>query len=61
MTKIELRHHHVDNHDYVYHRPVDDDDGERGPSPLVNRTLVSEYFRGTRPERARLTLIVEND
>ena len=61
MTKIELRYHHTNNRGHVYYKPVDDDDGGRGPTLLVNQTLVSEHFRGTRPEHARLTLIVDND
>ena len=59
MMKIELRFDHTDNHGYVYYKPVDDT--RRGPSLLVNQTLVSGHFRGMKPENAKLTLIVEND
>ena len=31
---------------------------DRGPSLLVNQTLVSEYFRGMDPENARAALIL---
>ena len=61
MTKVELRYHHPNNQGHVYYKPVDDDDSKRGPTLLVNQTLVSEYFRGKRAEHARLTLIAEND
>ena len=64
MTKIELRYHHTDNKSYHYYKPADDERGSslRGPSLLVNQTFVAEQFRRKiDPERARLTLIVEND
>ena len=62
MTKIELRYHHTDNQGYVYYKPADDERGSSatGPSLLVNRTLVAEQFRGVDPQRAKLTLTVEN-
>ena len=59
MTEIELRHDHIDNRNYACCKPVGDD--EHGPSLLVNRTLVSGHFRGMKPERAKLSLIVENE
>ena len=44
MTKIELRFDHVDNDDHVYDKPIVDD--ERGPSLLVNQTLVPRHCQG---------------
>ena len=63
MTKIELRYDHTDNNGYHYYKPVDERGSSRrtGPSLLVNRTLIAEQFRGVDPERAKLTLTVEND
>ncbi len=59
MTRIELRYDHTDNRNYACCKPVGDD--ERGPSLLVVQTLVSRHFRGMKPERAKLSLIVENE
>lgn len=65
MTKIELRYHHTDNKSYHYYKPADDERGSsvpsRGASLLVNQMFVAEQFRGVDPERAKLTLTVEND
>jgi hypothetical protein len=59
MTEIALRFHHRNEKNCACYKPVDDD-RDPGPSVLVNRTFVSEYFRGLEPERARMTLIVRS-
>ena len=56
-TEIALRFHHTDNGKFAYFKPVDAARAP-GPSVFVDQTLVSEYFRGLEPERARVTLIV---
>ena len=43
----------------AYYKPEDVDDG-RGPSVLVNQAFVEAYFANVKPERARLTLIVDD-
>ena len=58
MTRIELRFHHIDNSNFSYFKPVDDHRA-RGPSLLVNRTFVDDYFRNRDPKKARVTLVVE--
>ena len=58
MTEIALRFHHRNKKDCAGYKPVDDD-RDRGPSVLVNRTFVSEYCRGMDPAKANPTLIVQ--
>lgn len=58
MARVELVFDHVDNHGYVYFKPVDDDDGKA--SVLVNQTLVKKHFYGIPPEHAKLTLVVDS-
>lgn len=57
MTAIKLLLDHVNKKGCAYYRPVEDED-DRGPSVLINRTLVSSYFRGSMPAKS-LTLLVE--
>ena len=46
-----------DTHNAAYYKPSDEDDGP-GPSLWVNQSFVNEYFRGLKPEHAKLTLLV---
>ena len=55
MTAIRLLLDHVNKKGCAYYEPVGDDG--RGPSLLINRTLVSSLFRGS-PAKS-LTLLVE--
>lgn len=57
-ARTALRFEHDDGR-FVYFKPVDDDRA-RGASLLVNQMFVAEQFRGVDPERAKLTLTVEN-
>ena len=59
MRKIGLRFHHLDNGGFSYYKSVGDH-RDRGPSLLVNRTFVSEYFRGMDPKNTRAALILGN-
>ena len=56
-TEVALRFHHTDNGKFAYFKPVDAARAP-GPSVFVDQTLVSEYFQGLEPGRARVTLIV---
>ena len=64
MTEIALRFDHRDKKGRAYSRPIDYSpvhrDSARGPSLLVTRTLVSEYFRGMDPKDTRAALILGN-
>ncbi len=55
MTAIRLLLDHVNKTGCAYYKPVGDDG--RGPSMLINRTLVSSLSRGS-PAKS-LTLLVE--
>ena len=59
MKKLRLRFHYIDNGGFSYYKRVGDH-RDRGPSLLVNQTLVADYFRGMDPEYTRATLVVAN-